>query len=169
MVNPEVGREGFTLTEADFIPVGAFTLKWRWTQETHAVLPPDDLAAIRPLTRVKAEQAWHYSAAFVDHTPYEEGLPTNLFTEIRRQDTSGDEEAVRDWLCVCVPPDSGEIIVSWSHREAVLTRWDTFCRYWEDFCYPGGDNIIIWPVTEAWGLVYWHEEQFTFGIRRKGI
>jgi len=40
-------------------------------------------------------------------------------------------------------------------------------QYWDDFCYPGSDDVAISPEDDSWLLFYFHEEMFEFGQRRK--
>lgn len=77
-----------------------------------------------------------------------------------------DFEGVRDWLRA--RPVSGDtaILVSWRFSgDAVIARWHIFCKYWDDFCYPSSDDVIIWPLSGAWALEYRHFEEFCFAER----
>jgi hypothetical protein len=49
---------------------------------------------------------------------------------------------------------------------AVLTADSVFQRYWDDFCYPSSDDVLIWPRSDAWAAVYRHEEVIFAGTRR---
>jgi len=39
----------FVVEEADFCPLNAFPLKWRWADTRYHVLPPAALATLKPL------------------------------------------------------------------------------------------------------------------------
>lgn len=35
-----------------------------------------------------------------------------------------------------------EVVFFWTRAIAVRTRWSIFKKYWDDFCYPGDDNLV---------------------------
>jgi hypothetical protein len=125
-----------------------FPLAWRWTQQSHAVLPSDVLARIRPLN---SEQA---ARIYASGELRQEGKSASCSTN--------DKLNVRDWLRHVQPDLQAEIFMSWSDELAVETAWDVFTEYWEDFCYPSSDDVIVIPVAGNWRLIYHHYEQFDF-------
>jgi len=127
-----------------------FPLAWRWTQPSHAVLPPEVLHRIRPLTRSEAEKVCQVpvsgSASAVCHS-------------------ASDSVDVRSWLRSVQPDLQASIYLSWDTDLGVETTWDIFSEFWDDFCYPSSDDVTIAPVTGDWCLLYHHYEQFDF-LRR---
>ncbi len=127
-----------------------FPLAWRWTQSSHAILPPDVLARIRPLSSAEAAQI-HQNSGFSHH-------------RAAASCSAQDKSAVRNWLGR-VQPDLGTMVfVSWSEDLAVEMNWDIFTRYWDDFCYSSSDDVAIVPSAGDWRLVYYHHGQFEFFI-----
>ena len=124
-----------------------FPLAWRWTQPSHAVLPAEVLAGIRPLRA--SEAAGVCTAA----------LAPSASTVSR---PASDPVDVRSWLRSVQPDSQVPVYVSWSEDLAVETRWGIFTEYWDDFCYPSSDDVTVAPVTGTWQLVYHHYEQFDF-------
>jgi hypothetical protein len=159
----------YRFEEGDFRTLDQFPLKWRWTEEKYTVLPPDDLAQIRPLAEEKAAGLWQHCADWISRNSWEEGLSPEHFTDVQRINAEGEGEPARKRLRELSPAEEEQIIVRWDNRTAVVTKWGVFCRWWSDFCYPAGDDVVIWPLSEAWGMVYWHEEQFIFGLRCAGV
>jgi hypothetical protein len=125
-----------------------FPLAWRWTQSSHAVLPPDVLARIRPLSPTEAVQV-HKSSSF----PHS-GAADSCSAE--------DEASVRTWLRHVQLDLPARVCIGWSEDLAVETSWDIFTEYWSDFCYPSSDDVTIVPVAGSWRLIYHHYEQFEF-------
>jgi hypothetical protein len=125
-----------------------FPLAWRWTQSEHAVLPPDVLERIRPLSSAESAQV-HESSNF----------PRSSAADSR---STEDATGVRTWLRRVQPDLQARVFVSWSENLAVETNWDIFIEYWDDFCYPSSDDVTIVPIAGGWRLIYHHYEQFEF-------
>jgi hypothetical protein len=45
-----------------------------------------------------------------------------------------------------------------------VERWSEHCDFWDNFRHPA-ENVIIWPESERWGLLYENNERFRFGLR----
>jgi hypothetical protein len=159
-------RENFQIEieEHDYSDLAAFPLKWRWTDAQWNLLPPDVLAEIRPLSRRKALEVDEQARLF--HP--DEGFVPGSFELVAQLDIVRlhyDAQQVRDWLRQFIPVSEERLIVSWDLDNAVVTTAAILCEYWDDFCYPGSDDVLISPFSDEWMLFYWHEEVFFFGRR----
>lgn len=126
-----------------------FPLAWRWTQPSHAVLPVNVLAQIRPLTRSEI--------ALLDASATSEGGPTSSCS-------AEQSHIVSTWLRRVQPDVFARVIVRWNEELAVETTWEIFTNYWDDFCYPSSDNVMVTPITGTWQLAYHHYELFDFTV-----
>ena len=146
------------LRPSDFTTIDSFPLRWRWTQATHAILPPRALATIHPLTVAAATRLGPVAARLCSEDKFNQ--PTqSLNTE------SLMVHDVAAWLgALPVKPDQ-LVIVSWANDTAVQTQWDTFVAYWDDFCYPSSDDVAVWTPSNEWVLCYRHYERFEFRSR----
>ena len=161
-----LGREPLKFDSTDFVSLCSFQLGWRWTSPNHAILPPESLALIRPLSEAKAFEAWQRSGRFFDEffqTNF--SLSKEFFSNTERLDLTNGELDVRAWLNERLPNPSEEIIVSWRQETAVLVPANLFVDRWDDFYYPGSDDLVSWPMDEAWCLFFHHEQQLLFGRR----
>lgn len=132
-----------------------FPLAWRWTQPSHAVLPDDVLANIRPLSQAEAADIHARSSQ-----------QTRVSHHCRADNNA------RSWLRTVQPDLSAAVFVSWSEELAVETTWEIFTEYWDDFCYPSSDDVTVLPVNGSWHLTYHHYEEFDFtnlGERNKAL
>jgi hypothetical protein len=137
------------LAATDFIALEEFELAWRWTDETN-LLPDVDRKRIRPLTPSKAAAL----APMATHLCEEQrDIPKWLSTD-------QSPVFVRRRLEALNIDGDTRILVSWNATTAVVTDWDLFCRYWDDFCYPSSDDVTILPLTGEWVLCYDHSEAF---------
>jgi hypothetical protein len=139
---------------SEFVPMEEFELAWRWTQSTHALLPPDVLATIRPFAPSRAAELDGQAGALAEVPPEANAVsfraPWDAAEDIRlRLQRLGIE-------------DQTPIVVSWDQRAAVATVWGTFVGYWDDFCYPSSDDVTVWPEGNGWILCYRHDELFDF-------
>lgn len=79
-----------------------------------------------------------------------------------RIDAKGDTPAVRSRLAGVGACGGVPVAVAWGPELAVTTAADVFCEFWNDFCYPAADDVIVMPETDVWMLMYHHEEEFLF-------
>jgi len=162
------------LNQSDFRPGDSFELWWRWTNPTWDMLPESDLAQIRPLTAGKAQEIWQTESVYRHDlwrytfvSTSEPVLSSSLFEWIRNVDISVEGiEIVRHHLTTFEPQGDQTVIVMWEPTVAVAVPWHIFCTYWTDFCYPSSDDVSVWPISELWGLHYYHEDQLIFGRSR---
>lgn len=146
---------------SDFRPLNEFNLKWRWTDSRWNKLPANALNSIQPLTESKAHELCQHLLAFENQS----GLIESLFESIARINTSGDESEIRQWLINRSSDPNQSVVVSRDNRLAAQVKWEVFCEYWDDFCYPASDDVAIFPLSEEWMLSYSHDEYFMFGER----
>ena len=151
-----------SLTNKDFIPFEDFDLKWRFTEGQHHLLPRKELSLIRPLSRAKATYFNKYSRKHLGNA----SLLKSEFSKIDPLQIVDDHEVVRTWLQSKQIAPETEIIVSWDTSSCVVTTWNVFCKYWDDFCYPSSDDILVWSDSADWFLYYCHHEIFEFGTKR---
>ncbi len=69
------------------------------------------------------------------------------------------------WLMAMQPNQDQMVVLSWDKDAALRTNWGVFVAYWPEFCYPASDDLVVFPETEEWALLYYHEEEFHFGRR----
>ena len=149
-------------TETDFRPLEQFDLKWRWTHPRWKQLPETALSQIRPLITAKAQELSQQTDGYTD--TYR--LSEQLCEEVLRINAKGEVQKVRDWLLGQVSDQRLSVIVSWEPGVAVFVRWGVFCDYWDAFCYPASDDVLVYPLSQEWVLFWHHEEFFSFGRRR---
>jgi hypothetical protein len=150
-----------SLSKEDFISFDEFNLKWRFTEEKYNRLPAEDLVGIQPLSESKSTEFNRYAQTFLGNA----SLLRSEFSRIELLNISDDHEAVRDWLWAKkIYPDT-KVVVSWDKTDCVITSWRVFCKYWDDFCYPGSDDILVWSSAGDWLLYYCHNGIFEYGTK----
>lgn len=149
-------------TEQDFIPFNDFELKWRFTKKRANILPQEDLSLLHPLSKTKAAEFNKYSQQYLDNA----SLLSSKFNQIDTFKINTSQKALNIWLSEKNINPKANIIISWDNSSCMVTQWQIFCKYWDDFCYPSSDDILIWTTTEDWFLYYCHEEVFQFGIKK---
>jgi hypothetical protein len=142
------------LDPANFVPIEQFVLRWRWTDSRYNLLPADRLAQIRPLEASKAAELDAAARLAADPIP----------STAAAFDSSTDQDA-REWLARTLPTTATSVLVSWSRDTAVQTTLDLFIKYWDDFCYPSSDDVVVVPPAGDWVLRYTHYEIMYFWRR----
>lgn len=139
-----------------------FPLARRWTQATHAVLPDDVLAQMHPVEAVEAISLSQRAQGFSG----QEGLDESVFAVNTICSVDLSPQSGCEWLRDQQPDLAADVIVSWDSDTAIRTTWKIFTAYWDDFCYPSSDDVLVWPESESWAFFFHHEECFQFGRRR---
>lgn len=85
------------------------------------------------------------------------------FSRLTRTKASITNEKGRGWLLEQNPNLEERIILSWTEELVIRTTWKIFTEHWDDFCYPASDDLIVFPESETWMLLYSHTEEFQFG------
>ena len=151
-----------SLTNEDFIPFNEFNLKWRFTEEKYNRLPEEDLSLIQPLSKRRAKEFNRHSRKYFGNA----SLLKSEFSTVQSVKISDNHEVVRDWLRAKQIHPETRVAVSWDSADCVITPWRLFCKYWDDFCYPSSDDILVWSSTEDWVLYYCHHEIFEYGTKK---
>ena len=139
-------------------------LAWRWTDPDHTVLPDEILSRMAPVDQCEAKRLSQRTRDLLAGSC----LSPRVFPTLNRQSTDCTFEAGTAWLRQQQPDLSAPVVVSWRENLAIRTTWEIFTAHWDDFCYPSSDDVLVFPDSECWALLYFHEEEFQFGYRRKG-
>lgn len=132
---------------SDFTRLDQSPLADRWD-----ALPEPARARIRPLRAAVADRLRATAVA----------LDERLGPDAREFAADASVDAVREELRgLGVPPDTDVVI--WWPWGAVVAPWAVLVEYWDDFCYPGADDVTVWPADASWALCFDHHERFRFG------
>lgn len=136
-----------------------FIFARRWTSPLHKIFPEEVLAKMTPVEPPEAVRLYSESRKWLEG----QGLSTKVYPKIAKHSADVANELGRDWLRVQWPDLTTAVVVSWGHQWALRTTWEVFTTYWDDFCYPSSDDVLVWAESETWALFYHHEERFEFG------
>lgn len=143
------------ISATDYAPMDSFPRRWRWTDERYRIFDAEELSRIRPL---RVEKAWEICKRSSEFVSKETDLLSPELFEARKEIDTNSGSDVSAWLADRQPISNLEIVVSWDQECAVVTDWELFVRYWDDFCYPSSDDVMVFPVHESWVLDYRHYE-----------
>ena len=87
-------------------------------------------------------------------------LSEHHFTGAEECDASRDDAVVASWLRAHDADAAQDVLVSHGYHGVYLVSWGLFCERWSSFCHPASDDVVIAPLSEAWVLLYHHEEVF---------
>jgi hypothetical protein len=154
-------REGgqVVLDAAAFASLDEFTLRRRFVEPRTGLVPTHFRERIRPLTsQAAAELAGEATSRAAD--------AVDFTVTFRTDDSPGlVNDRVRD---LPLAPDTA-VVVWWNAATAVVTDWELFASYWDDFCYPAADDVCIWPLAGGWTLCYRRYEVFQFRGGPRGV
>lgn len=140
--------------ELTYDPLGAFPLLWRWTEPTHDVLTPDELARVRPLRAASATAASDHARRLRDAAG---DLGKQEF-----QSTDENEVELGRWLEGLPVPLDRRVVLSWSPALAVEVDWRLFLSRSSAFWYPGSDDLEVFPAAGGWLLRISHSGSFAW-------
>jgi len=153
-------RALFEFTPTDFTPVESHLEKWRFDAD---VLPH-----VRLLSPTKGRAIHTVLADYVSDRIY--ALSERYFADVEEFDASRDEAEVASWLRSHDADTGQDVLVSHGSRGVYVVTWGLFYAHWSSFCMPASDDVVISPVSEAWILMYYHDDVFFWGrpIRKVG-
>ena len=128
-----------------------FPLAWRWVKSPHAKLSKEILSELSPLS---LESAMRLAIS----------TPRNFPPGATRFDSSGNDEATRQWLKQLVVL-AQRVTISWDQETALTLPWSVFCEYWNDFCYPSSDDADVFLESGQLFLRWNHYEVFEHDSR----
>ncbi len=138
-------------------------LAWRWTDPNYCVLADSVLAQMYPVSVEEASSLFERFRRLLGADALADSYAQEIF------ETNGAASAsVSAWLFEREPLNDLAVSLSWDEETAILTKWGVFASHWEEFCYPGSDDLVVAPAGEAWALLYRHDEQIVFG-RLRGV
>ena len=132
-------------------------LAWRWTDPAYAVLPSEILEQMHPIPSHEAKELFERSLFFL----CQDGLRPELHPNIVSSE-SMPPEVGGNWLRQQQPNLDIKVNLSWDPEVALLTTWGVFVSYWQEFCYPASDDLVVFPKSEAWVFLFHHEEELQF-------
>lgn len=150
----------FHFSKNDYSDMKSFSLNWRFSESQNDVLPKKLLTKIVPLSKDISTRIYLYSMTFLVN--YQ--LDVKKFQQIEFLNYPHKTASVDKWLLSKIPKETKKIIISWDEESCVMTEAEIFCKYWDDFCYPSSDDIVILPDTKDWIIYYFHEDQFQFAV-----
>ncbi len=143
-----------------------FSLKWRFTDPRYRVLPPVHLEQVKPLSLDSSRRLWDLTLPLHKDLPFTPGF----FRVVESIPLDNAEptaiRAVRKWLFARGVPFKTPVYLSYQPDEAIATTWKMVIKYWDDFWYPGSDDLTIVDDSFAWALLFWHESEAFFGDNR---
>jgi hypothetical protein len=149
-----------------YIPMGKFALKWRFTDPRYRALPPAHLEQVKPLSSESSRRLWDLMLPLHEDLPFTPGF----FRTIESVRTNNEDPAalrsVRKWLFGRGLPFQTRVYLSYQPEWAIETTWKMVIKYWDDFWYPGSDDLTVVDETFAWATMFWHEGQAFFGDNR---
>lgn len=148
----------------DLLPAADSSLAWRWTRASHSLFAAEDLAQVGCFSAEAAKLVNREALNAIGR----DGLmsPPTFGLRHLKVPASGERELVSGWLAGLRTGPTGEVVASWSAETALLIPWALFVRRWNDFCYPGSDDVAVFPRDRAWVLAYHHDDAFEWGLWR---
>ncbi len=135
-------------------------LAWRWTDSRYAVLPEHVLNRLLPVNEAEAQLLHQHAMAHLGKDALSPEFTSVSVGTVR----FSSEEGAR-WLTQQNPLSDTDVVLSWDSTTAIKMSWKLFVEYWQEFCYPVSDDLVVLPALENWVLLYHHEEEFHFGRR----
>lgn len=154
-----MSEKRFEISGSDLISLEKFPLNWRWTDERWKKLSGSILSQINPLTPEKSSALYDFQNQF---SPFENFQYEKVNDENYIRTDFFDSSAVTNWLENKIGDEENFIFLCWNKDWAIRTTAKVFCDYWDDFCYPASDDIVVTAEKTDWIIVYHHEEYLFF-------
>ncbi len=142
---------------SEIIPLKDFELNWRWEKTHNPNISDSEKAHINPVSQVESKRLNKVIAFFEIEDNLNKGFNgTNSISA----NCENDEkiESFRDKLTSILELWDENVIVTWNRTTSLKTTKEVFLKYWDDFCYPSSDDVIIISVETNWIMFYNHME-----------
>jgi len=138
-----------------------FRLAWRWDEIHNPDISLEDIRQIKPLSILESKRI----NLIIDKYNEEKKIvgrfePTDLF--IASSDTNKSVEKFSNDFNNLTKDFCENLIISWDQSTCIYTTKEIFVKYWDDFCYPSSDDIMIISELTNWVLFYYHYEECRF-------
>lgn len=143
-----------------------FALKWRFTDPRYRVLPPVHLEQVKPWSPESSRQLWDLTLPLHRDRPFTPGFFRNVESLPLDNNDPVAIRAVRRWLFNRGVPFKTSVYLSYQPKWAIATTWKILLKYWDDFWYPGSDDLTVVDKSFSWALFFWHEGEAFFGDNR---
>lgn len=150
----------------EYIPLEDFELGWRFEATHNPEILPEDKKCIFALSETESKRLNkiidYYEAESNLHGKY---IETGWFMANAENDAK--VERFRVLVGQYLHPFEEDLIISWSRRTALKTTKAIFLKYWDDFLYPGSDNVTVISQQCNWILFYSHYEVADIWLKNK--
>jgi hypothetical protein len=148
------------------IPMQQFALKWRFTNPRYRVLPAVHLEQVRPLSPESSRRLRDLTMPLHEDLPFTQGLFRSIESVALDKGDALAIRSVRKWFFNRGVPFKATVYLSYGTEWAIATPWKIVVKYWDDFWYPGSDDLTVVDDSFAWALLFWHEGKAFFGDNR---
>ena len=164
----------FSVTPDDTIDIHDFGLFSLWAAIPNSALLLDEsiLRSIQALNETKAQELEDYlypackliSSFVFEKKDIERERYAQMYKSIVRRDMRNDtDEEIRAWLQSFPISPQATTWASWDKKTAALVPWSTITTYWDDFWYPGADDLCLGFPQNQWRFFLYHEAIFLAG------
>jgi hypothetical protein len=148
------------------IPMEQFALKWRFTDPHYRALPAVHLEQVKPLSLESSRRLWDLMLPLHGDLPFTPGMFRSVESVSLDNSDPAATRDVRKWLFDRGVPFKLPVYLSYRPECAIATTWKMVVKYWDDFWYPGSDDLTVVDESFAWALLFWHESEAFFGDKR---
>jgi hypothetical protein len=160
------GESNTGVLDITLIPMEEFALKWRFTDPRYRALPPVHLKLVKPLSPMSSRRLWDLALPLHEELPFTAGFFRVVESIPLDNAAPTAVRGVRKWLFSRGVPFKSLVFLSYQPEWAIATTWKMVVKYWDDFWYPGSDDLTVVDGSFAWALLLWHESQAFFGDNR---
>ena len=150
------------------IPIDAFGLNWRFTDERYDKIADQHLVQIKPLDKMASEFLWNYisDSGLHNNIPFKK----NYFRIIDKAKILDDnEKEIRKWLYQRGFPFNKPVFISWDKENSVIVPWKILVKYFNCFYYPIADDLSVIDQSLSWAILFYHEYEIYFGTNNEFI
>jgi hypothetical protein len=134
-----------------------FSLSWRWDKNHNSTINEEEKRLIIPYSEEESKKLYKITSYF----EISDKLKNNYEEFEWMSATIGSKaniQKVKSTLTEYFSNTSSDVIISWDRRTCVSTTKEIFIKYWDNFCYPSSDDVIVLSFDTNVILKYNHIE-----------
>ena len=149
----------------ELIPLKDFELNWRWEKPHNPNISDSEKAKIEPVSVIESKRLNKIIEYFeIEGNLKNDYIETDWIYASSESDKT--KKLFRRKLASIIEKWNEGLIVSWDQTTTLKVTKEIFLKYWDDFCYPSSDDVIIISLETNWIMYYRHNELAKIWIRR---
>lgn len=141
----------------EIIQLSHFNKNWRWEKSHNSTISSFEKALINPVSESESKRLNKVIKFFENENNLKKEFNETEWMNVGTESIEKIDFYRKKFNSI-LRPWNENIIITWNRKETLTTTKEIFLKYWDDFCYPSSDDVIIISIETNWVMFYNHIE-----------